>query len=126
MNKYESVIIINPNVDEEGIHTVYVIGKATLSSVDIIPVNFYVDEDDVEDILAEDDFDDEEAFPESEDVDVKVINKSEKEAKADETVKPEDGAKSEETANTEDGVKSEDNADTTEDSTETINLEEVK
>ena len=114
------------NVDEEGIHTVYVIGKATLSSVDIIPVNFYVDEDDVEDILAEDDFDDEEAFPESEDVDVKVINKSEKEAKADETVKPEDGAKSEETANTEDGVKSEDNADTTEDSTETINLEEVK
>ena len=39
------------NVDEEGIHTVYVIGKATLSSVDIIPVNFYVDEDDVEDIF---------------------------------------------------------------------------
>lgn len=114
------------NVDEEGIHTVYVIGKATLSSVDIIPVNFYVDEDDVEDILAEDDFDDEEAFPESEDIDVKVINKSEKEAVSEETVKSEDGAKSEETANTEDGVKSEDNADTTEDSTETINLEEVK
>ena len=44
------------NVDEEGIHTVYVIGKATLSKVDIIPVNFYVDDDDVEDILAEDDF----------------------------------------------------------------------
>ena len=48
------------NVDEEGIHTVYVIGKATLSKVDIIPVNFYVDDDDVEDILAEDDFDEEE------------------------------------------------------------------
>ena len=102
------------NVDEEGIHTVYVIGKATLSSVDIIPVNFYVDEDDVEDILAEDDFDDEEAFPESEDVDVKVINKSEKEAVSEETVKSEDG------------FKPAGNADTTEDNTETINLEEVK
>ena len=81
------------NVDEEGIHTVYVIGKATLSKVDIIPVNFYVDDDDVEDILAEDDFDEEEAFPESGDVDVKVINKSEKEAVSEETVKSEDGFK---------------------------------
>lgn len=76
------------NVDEEGIHTVYVIGKATLSKVDIIPVNFYVD--------------------------VKVINKSEKEAVSEETVKSEDG------------FKPADNADTTEDNTETINLEEVK
>ena len=99
---------------EEGIHTVYVIGKATLSKVDIIPVNFYVDDDDVEDILAEDDFDEEEAFPESGDVDVKVINKSEKEAVSEETVKSEDG------------FKPADNADTTEDNTETINLEEVK
>mgnify|MGYP001540653643 CR=1 FL=1 len=90
------------NVDEEGIHTVYVIGKATLSKVDIIPVNFYVDDNDVEDILAEDD------------VDVKVINKSEKEAVSEETVKSEDG------------FKPADNADTTEDNTETINLEEVK
>lgn len=81
------------NVDEEGIHTVYVIGKATLSKVDIIPVNFYVDDDDV---------------------DVKVINKSEKEAVSEETVKSEDG------------FKPADNADTTEDNTETINLEEVK
>ena len=102
------------NVDEEGIHTVYVIGKATLSKVDIIPVNFYVDDDDVEDILAEDDFDEEEAFPESGDVDVKVINKSEKEAVSEETVKSEDG------------FKPADNADTTEDNTETINLEEFK
>ena len=94
--------------------TVYVIGKATLSNVDIIPVNFYVDDDDVEDILADDDFDEEEAFPESGDVDVKVINKSEKEAVSEETVKSEDG------------FKPADNADTTEDSTETINLEEVK
>ena len=102
------------NVDEEGIHTVYIIGKAVCSNVEVIPVNFYVDEDDVEDILAEDDFDDEEAFPESEDIDVKVINKSEKEAVSEETVKSEDG------------FKPADNADTTEDNTETINLEEVK
>ena len=68
----------------------------------------------VEDILAEDDFDEEEAFPESGDVDVKVINKSEKEAVSEETVKSEDG------------FKPADNADTTEDNTETINLEEVK
>ena len=64
--------------------------------------------------VVEDDFDEEEAFPESGDVDVKVINKSEKEAVSEETVKSEDG------------FKSADNADTTEDSTETINLEEVK
>ena len=58
--------------------------------------------------------DEEEAFPESGDVDVKVINKSEKEAVSEETVKSEDG------------FKPADNADTTEDNTETINLEEVK
>ena len=34
------------NVDEEGIHTVYVIGKAVCSSIEIIPVNFYMDDDD--------------------------------------------------------------------------------
>ena len=38
------------NVDEEGIHTVYVIGKAVGSSIEIIPVNFYMDDaDDFED-----------------------------------------------------------------------------
>lgn len=37
------------NVDEDGISTVYVIGKATCSNVEIIPVNFYVDDEDVED-----------------------------------------------------------------------------
>ena len=45
---------------------------------------------------------------------IKVINKSEKEAVSEETVKSEDG------------FKPADNADTTEDNTETINLEEVK
>ena len=54
------------------------------------------------------------ARPRSRVVDVKVINKSEKEAVSEETVKSEDG------------FKPADNADTTEDSTETINLEEVK
>lgn len=34
------------NVDEEGVHTVYVIGKAVASNIEIIPVNFYVDDDD--------------------------------------------------------------------------------
>ena len=33
------------NSDEEGIHTVYVIGKAVCSNVEIIPVDFYVDDD---------------------------------------------------------------------------------
>ena len=42
---------------EEGIHTVYIIGKANCSSIEVIPVNFYVDdEDDYEDISDEDDY----------------------------------------------------------------------
>lgn len=45
------------NVEEEGIHTVYIIGKANCSSIEVIPVNFYVDdEDDYEDISDEDDY----------------------------------------------------------------------
>lgn len=44
------------NVDEDGIHTVYVIGKAVLSNIEIIPVNFYVDDDDdFEDVISKDD-----------------------------------------------------------------------
>ena len=44
------------NVDEEGIPTVYVIGKAVLSNIEIIPVNFYVDDDDdFEDVISKDD-----------------------------------------------------------------------
>lgn len=39
------------NTDEEGIHTVYVIGTADASRIQIVPVDFYVDdEDDFEDI----------------------------------------------------------------------------
>ena len=105
------------NVDEEGIHTVYVIGKASLSSVDIIPVNFYVDEEDEEDpdfvdeddcLASDDDFDDDVIFDEKDgdvEVEVKVINEK---ADGKEEEKPE---------------KEESDDDTEE--TETINLEEV-
>ncbi len=44
------------NVDEEGVHTVYIIGKATCSNVEIIPVNFYVDDDDDFEDFTDDDF----------------------------------------------------------------------
>lgn len=37
------------NVDEEEIHTVYVIGNASVSNVDIIPVDFYGEDEDFED-----------------------------------------------------------------------------
>lgn len=37
------------NADEEGIHTVYVIGNASVSNVDIIPVDFYGEDEDFED-----------------------------------------------------------------------------
>ena len=99
------------NTDEEGIHTVYIIGKAVLSSVEVIPVNFYVDDEDVEE-----DFDDDAAFPESDDVEVKVINETkENQEKEDDT---------EETEDVLEGIEIEDDSDV--DKTETINLEEVK
>ena len=54
------------NTDEEGIHTVYIIGKAVLGSVEVIPVNFY-------------------------DVEVKVINETkENQEKEDDTEETED------------------------------------
>jgi hypothetical protein len=97
------------NVDEEGIHTVYIIGKAVCSNVEVIPVNFYVDEEDEDDCLAsEDDFDDDVIFDEKDgdvEVEVKVINEK---ADGKEEEKPE---------------KEESDDDTEE--TETINLEEV-
>lgn len=98
------------NTDEEGIHTVYIIGKAVLSSVEVIPVNFYVDDEDVEE-----DFDDDAAFPESDDVEVKVINETkENQEKEDDT---------EETEDVLEGIEIEDDSDV--DKTETINLEEI-
>lgn len=92
------------NVDEEGIHTVYIIGKAVCSNVEVIPVNFYVDEEDEEDP----DFVDDVIFDEKDgdvEVEVKVINEK---ADGKEEEKPE---------------KEESDDDTEE--TETINLEEV-
>ena len=74
------------NSDEDGIHTVYIIGKADLSKVEVVPVNFYVDdEDDYEDVEDdfEEDFDEKAAFPESDDVEIKVINKSEEVGEGD-------------------------------------------
>ena len=75
------------NVDEEGIHTVYIIGKAVCSNV---PVNFYVDEEDEEDsdfvdeddflVSDENDFDDNVIFDEKDgdvEVEIKVINEKE-------------------------------------------------
>lgn len=54
------------NTDEEGIHTVYVIGTADASRIQIVPVDFYVDDDDdFEDI--EDDASDSEAESASKD-----------------------------------------------------------
>lgn len=41
-----SVKSVVDNVDEEGIKTVYLIGKAVLSEVVAVPMNFYMDEDD--------------------------------------------------------------------------------
>lgn len=47
------------NTDEEGINTVYVIGKAFMSCVEVLPVNFYVDDDgDFEDVIEPDADDD--------------------------------------------------------------------
>ena len=74
------------NSDEDGIHTVYIIGKADLSKVEVVPVNFYVDdEDDYEDVEDdfEEDFDEKAAFPESDDEEIKVINKSEEVGEGD-------------------------------------------
>ena len=78
------------NVYEEGIHTVYIIGKAVCSNVEVIPVNFYVDEEDEEDsdfvdeddflVSDENDFDDNVIFDEKDgdvEVEIKVINEKE-------------------------------------------------
>lgn len=105
------------NVDEEGIHTVYIIGKAVCSNVEVIPVNFYVDEEDEEDsdfvdeddcLASDDDFDDDVIFDEKDgdvEVEVKVINEK---ADGKEEEKPE-----------------KEESDDDSEKTETINLEEV-
>lgn len=74
------------NTDEEGVHTVYIIGKAICSNVEVIPVNFYVDdEDDYEDTdedeetVAEADNEEKEAAtePEKEDEDTLKVEEVE-------------------------------------------------
>ena len=121
------------NVDEEGIHTVYIIGKAVCSNVEVIPVNFYVDEEDEEDsdfvdeddcLASDDDFDDDVIFDEKDgdvEVEVKVINgkvsdNEQKKPEASETNTDKEEAEETEKEEAADG-------DTEE--TETINLEEV-
>lgn len=42
------------NTEEEGIPTVYIIGKSTMSQIEIIPAGFYVDDEDFEDDFVED------------------------------------------------------------------------
>ena len=62
------------NVDADGVHTVYIIGKAVMSNVEIIPVNFYVDDDDFDDVLVEGD--------------KETAQETEKDVKPEEEVKP--------------------------------------
>ena len=120
------------NVDEEGIHTVYIIGKAVCSNVEVIPVNFYVDEEDEEDsdfvdeddcLASEDDFDDDVIFDEKDgdvEIEVKVINGK---VSDNEQKKPEASDTNTDKEEAEETEK-EESADDTEE-TETINLEEV-
>ena len=123
------------NVDEEGIHTVYVIGKAVCSSVEIIPVNFYVDEEDEEDsdfVDEENDFDDSVIFNEKQgdvEVEVKVINEKEDKASDLSKDKKEDKASDSDKKDKKDNKKEDKKEDKKEETKteepETINLEEV-
>lgn len=72
------------NTDEEGVHTVYIIGKAICSNVEVIPVNFYVDD--------EDDYEDTDEDEET----VAEADKEEKEAAAEPEKEDEDTLKVEE------------------------------
>ena len=120
------------NVDEEGIHTVYIIGKAVCSNVEVIPVNFYVDEEDEEDsdfvdeddcLASDDDFDDDVIFDEKDgdvEVEVKVINGK---VSDNEQKKPEASETNTDKEEAEETEK-EESADDTEE-TETIDIEEV-
>ena len=123
------------NVDEEGIHTVYVIGKAVCSSVEIIPVNFYVDEEDEEDsdfVDEDNDFDDSVIFNEKQgdvEVEVKVINEKEDKASDLSKDKKEDKASDSDKKDKKDNKKEDKKEDKKEETKteepETINLEEV-
>ena len=76
-------VTCDENSDEDGVHTVYIIGKAVCSNVEIIPVNFYIDDDDFEDIDdSEDDFEDE-SSDEAENKEDVPAQDSDEEASAD-------------------------------------------
>lgn len=79
------------NTDEEGISTVYVIGKAFMSCVEVLPVNFYVDDDgDFEDVIEPDMNDDaDDAAQADEAVKADDTVQSGKAVQADDTVKAE-------------------------------------
>lgn len=78
--KFAGVRNLVENVDEEDIHTVYILGSATCSNVEVIPVNFYVEEDDFEDFEDEstdETEDDGIIFDETEDdveIEIKVVD----------------------------------------------------
>lgn len=127
------------NSDEDGIHTVYIIGKAILSSVEVVPINFSSESEEDKDTL--EDFDDEAAFADSENVEVKVINESKEQEKSDEIEKSEEtkkaaddeedvlaGIEIEEVEDVNEeltGVDKDKKTETKENKTETIDLEEV-
>lgn len=73
-NVVSSIKNLVVNVDEEDIPTVFIIGKATVSTIEIIPANFYSDEDEFED---EDDFEDEETEVQEDKDEVKAEVKDE-------------------------------------------------
>jgi len=77
------------NVVEEDIPTVFIIGKSTISSIEIIPANFYSDDDDFED---EDDFESEE-YEKAAEAEADAVKAEEKAVKAEEkAVKAEEKA----------------------------------
>jgi len=112
------------NTDEEGINTVYIIGKAFASNVEVLPVNFYVDDDeDFEDVIEPSDDDDNET-------DVNKTAEAVEATKADMTDKADDKTKSDGKAKSDDKTKSDDKAESAKsiddfDSTVEVNLEEI-
>ena len=111
------------NTDEEGISTVYVIGKAFMSRVEVLPVNFYVDDDgDFEDVIepSDDETDEVEAAQTEAEVDSENADDGQKTTAADD-VKPEAETVKETVKEAADKV----SADKETESTVEVNLEEI-
>jgi len=75
-NVISSIKNLVVNVDEEDIPTVFIIGKSTVSSIEIIPANFYSD----------DDFEDEDDFEAEDIADEEVLKADKKVVKAEKEV----------------------------------------